>query len=142
MASLLTRGWLVMLVLPVCIVVAFLDGCNTAGGAGDGMIPPFSFYSSVAVADLNGDALPDIVACYSLIAGAPPHPGSVAVYLQDPVHPGAFLTPAIYSIGNDPNSIAGGDLDGDGRIDIVTANTILNGKTGAGSSRRNRRLEQ
>jgi hypothetical protein len=135
MAGFLTRSWLRgLVVLLVCIVVALLDGCNSVGGGGDGTIPPFTFYAAVAVADFNGDGLPDIATCYSLIAGAPPHPGSVAVYLQNPVRPGAFLRPAIYGVGNDPNSIAVGDLDGDGKVDMVTANMLLNGKTGTRSS--------
>jgi hypothetical protein len=82
-------------------------------------------YSSVAVADLNGDGLPDVVTVYAYVAGAPPHPGFVAVYLQDAANPGHFLAASTYAVGNDPVSVAVTDLDGDGRPDIVTANAIL-----------------
>jgi hypothetical protein len=90
-------------------------------------------YTSVAVADLNGDGLQDVVAVYAHVAGAAPHPGSVAVYLQDPQNPGHFLPPSSYAVGNDPASVAVADLDGDGRPDIVTANAILS-TNGAGDS--------
>lgn len=120
---------MLVLAFVACTILAD-DGCG--GGVGS-VIPPFSFYSSVAVGDLNGDGKPDIATCFAFVAGAPPHPGSVAVYLQDPAHPGTFLPPATYSVGNDPEWIAIGDLNGDGKLDIVTANSILNAN-GLGSS--------
>jgi hypothetical protein len=49
----------------------------------------------------------------------------VQVFLQDPAHPGKFLAPASYPVGNDPFTIAVGDLNGDGELDIVTANATL-----------------
>src|SRR5262249_41720668 len=53
------------------------------------------------------------------------HQGTVQVLLQDPANPGKFLAPADYSVGNDPFTIAVGDLNGDGKLDIVTANASL-----------------
>lgn len=117
------------------VVLCVLLACQACGfiGGSSSIIPPFSLYTSVAVADLNGDGKPDIATCYVRIADAPPHPGFVAVYLQDPSRPGAFFPPVIYSVGNDPFSIAVGDLNGDGKPDIVTANNIL-ASNGAGTS--------
>ena len=124
------RGWRVPLLL--CGLLA-LTACGGGGGGGDGAIPPFNLYGSLAVADLNGDGLPDVVAVYTYIAGAPPHPGFVAVYLQDAANPGRFLPASTYAVGNDPASVALADLNGDGRPDIVTANAIL-ATSGAGES--------
>jgi len=106
--------------LLVCAALT-LTACG-GGGRGDGggeTIPPFDLYSSVAAADINGDGLPDVVAAYTHIAGPPPHPGFVAVYLQNGANPGHFLPASTYAVGNDPVSLAVGDLDGDGRADIA-----------------------
>jgi len=117
----------------VCAAL-MLSACGGGGGGGGGeTIPPFDSYSSVAVKDLNGDGLPDVVAVYAHISGAPPHPGFVAVYLQNAANPGHFLPASTYAVGNDPESVAVADLDGDGRPDIVTANAILSAN-GAGNS--------
>jgi hypothetical protein len=70
---------------------------------------------------------------YADIYGGPPHPGYVAVYRQDGANPGHFLAASTYPVGNDPASVAVADLDGDGRPDIATANTIL-ATSGAGES--------
>jgi hypothetical protein len=115
------------------LVCAALTLTACGGGGGGETIPPFNSYTSVAVADLDGDGLPDVVAVYAYVAGAPPHPGYAAVYLQDAANPGHFLPPTTYVVGNDPASVAVADLDGDGRPDIVTANAILS-TNGAGDS--------
>jgi len=72
----------------------------------------------VAVGDLDGDGLLDIaVANYGLLDT----PGSVAVFRQDPAHPGTFLTPTLYPGIVGPGSVAIGDLDGDGLPDLAIA---------------------
>jgi len=109
------------LVFSMMVPFVLVAGC---GGGGGDVIPPFSLYFSVAVADLNGDSRLDIASCYTFIAGPPPHPGYVAVNLQDPARPGTFLPATAYSVGNDPVEIAIGDLNGDGQDDLVTANTV------------------
>ncbi len=100
--------------------------CGAAGGGGDGGIPPFSLYWSVAVADLNGDGLPDIATSFTFFKSATSQPGFVVVYLQDPSKPGTFLSPMTFRVGDHPVSLAIGDLNGDGQPDIAVANTILN----------------
>ena len=61
-------------------------------------------------ADLNGDGYPDLV-----FGGLQ----TVAVYLQDPSHPGSFEAPTIYTVPNGATYVAVADIDGDGRPDIV-----------------------
>lgn len=116
-------------VLLSVVALAALVGLTSCGGGffGDGpILPTFNSYTAVAVADLNVDGKLDLAVSYSVMSGGPPHPGKVAVYLQDPARPGSFLSPVSYSTGNDPVAVAVADLDGDGKPDIVTANTIMN----------------
>lgn len=122
----------ILLILLLLIAALHVVACGS-GTSGSTSLPPFNLYSSIAIADLNGDGKMDIATCYARIAGPPPHPGTVAIFLQDPANPGKFLPPATYAVGNDPVSIAVGDLNGDGKPDIVTANKILN-TAGVGSN--------
>ncbi|HZC25060.1 MAG TPA: VCBS repeat-containing protein, partial [Candidatus Binatia bacterium] len=62
-----------------------------------------------------------------------PHPGFVAVFLQDPAQAGQFLAPVTYDVSNDPVALVAGDLNGDGKPDLVSVNTIMNA-SGTGDS--------
>ncbi len=77
-----------------------------------------TYPSSAAVADLNGDGRPDIIA-------ADYGSGSVSVLLNTTA-PGSttpsFGAPQIFATGNGPSVVAVADLNGDGRPDIVAAN--------------------
>ena len=127
--------------IPLCSLLVFIacalpigEGCNSSSGASSSSsLPVFSIYWSVAVGDLNGDGRADIVASYTLAESQTSQPGFVAVYLQDPSNPGTFSR-ATYSVDNNPESVAVGDLNGDGRLDIVTANTTISSSVGAPNS--------
>ena len=74
--------------------------------------------TALAVGDLNGDGKVDVVVTN---AGLPGDPGSVSVLLQDPAALGILLTPTNYRGTWGPMGVVLGDMDGDGRLDLVLA---------------------
>lgn len=98
-------------------------------------LPPTNFRaglqpSAVKIGDLNGDGLQDLaVANYG--AASAPSTASVAVLLQDPVNPGSFLRRTIFLTGARTTDVGIADLNGDGRSDLVTANTGVLSTTGS-----------
>lgn len=91
-------------------------------GNGDGTFQPALTYDtgastspiSVAVGDLDGDGHPDL-------ATANQYPGANNASVLLGSGDGTFQPPTTYETGSFPNSIAIGDLNGDGRPDVVTA---------------------
>jgi len=71
--------------------------------------------STVGIGDLNGDGAPDV-----LVAAAPLSGGKgVTLLLQDAGRRGAFAAPMIAGLPGYATAGAAGDLNGDGRNDIV-----------------------
>jgi len=84
-------------------------------------LPPVSYPiagesvpQSIAVADVNGDGLLDVIVGGSY---------AVSVLLQNPSSPGTFAPTANYGATN-ANEIAVADINGDGRPDIVIATGV------------------
>ncbi|MGA2001938.1 MAG: FG-GAP-like repeat-containing protein [Terriglobales bacterium] len=124
---------------PDLVVGNFCDSaCDVSGvvgvllGNGDGTFQaPVSYSSggwdinSVAIGDVNGDGKPDIVVanfCQNMNGGWCGWPGSVAVLLGN--GDGTFQAPVIYynPDGDGYFSVAIGDVNGDGKPDLVVAN--------------------
>lgn len=72
----------------------------------------------VSINDLDGDGKPDVVATN--------HAGNTVAVLQNTSTAGSSITFAghvDYAVGAYPSNLTCGDLDGDGRADIIAANT-------------------
>ncbi len=80
--------------------------------------PGISGANLIAIADVNGDGLNDLVITDPGPVGSPPN---VNVLLQDSAHPGQFFSPVTYSLSPDsiPQSIVVADVNGDGHLDII-----------------------
>ena len=101
-------------------------------GNGDGTFQVPALYDSggfdsltVAVADVNGDSIPDLVSAAVCRFNEHQHcgPGSLVGVLFGNGD-GTFQPPVLtyYSGGQEPQQIVVGDVDGDGRPDLVVAN--------------------
>ena len=81
-------------------------------------LPVAAYPGTIGIADLNGDSKLDLVVAH--VDPGTQSNGIVAVYLG--AGGGAFLAPVYYNVGRKPYSLAVGDVSGDGKPDIVTAN--------------------
>lgn len=73
---------------------------------------------ALAIGDLDGDGQPEIVVANY---GAPGWPGSLTLFQSSEAGPAAFGIRAIYNGYYGPRSVAMGDLNGDGRPDLLIA---------------------
>jgi hypothetical protein len=94
------------------------------------MLPTQATTSGVAIADVNGDGLPDIVASTYDANG---NNGAVLVFLQSKSSPGTFASPVSYPAGAQPQTVRAADLRSIGVMDLVVAN-LGPGTDGTGSS--------
>lgn len=77
----------------------------------------FGTGTAIAVGDFNNDGNRDVISTSSLFGGTA---SDLFVSLGD--GKGGFRTSTNRIIGNNPQSVAVGDVNGDGRLDAVTAN--------------------
>jgi hypothetical protein len=91
----------------------------------------------IAIADVNGDGLNDLVITDPGPVGSPP---TVNILLQNKGAPGTFLAPVSYTLSSTstPQSIVVADVNGDGHPDIViggssVVNVLLNDASAPGT---------
>jgi hypothetical protein len=76
--------------------------------------------SSVAVADVNGDGLLDLAVANNIFGS-----GTVSVLLGN--GDGTFAAARSFAAGSRPYSVAVGDVNGDGLLDLAVANYVSSG---------------
>jgi hypothetical protein len=76
---------------------------------------------SLAIGDLTGDGKPELVTANAYLADPKKrNPGTVSVFVNE--GDGSYRPKRDYRPGKFPRSVALGDLNGDGKLDLATAN--------------------
>jgi len=101
------------------ILFSTLAACGGGGSKTPDVAPSFWSPSGVVVSDFDADGRVDVAVAAAFVNGPPPHPGYVRVYHQ--AANGTFDAPVDYAVGPDPWGLSAGDVDGDGRLDLVAA---------------------
>lgn len=101
------------------VVVLFQDPANHGHYLAPITLAVGNPATSVAIGDVNGDSVPDMVVTSYDIYG---NNGRVSVFVQDPVNHGQFLARADFPAGATPASVKIADLNGDGLNDLAIAN--------------------
>ena len=110
------------------------SGSNSASvliGNGDGTFQTAVNYtvgispSWVTVADLNGDGKLDLITANINLANPISSDISVLIGNGD----GTFQIRVNYNVGHNPQSVAAADLNGDGKLDLITANPLSSSVT-------------
>jgi len=107
-----------------------LDGCGGSGGSGlpacgPGCIggeAPATYPLSIAVADVNGDGVPDLLVATESVDQNGVYRGLADVILGIGKPPASFA-PGVpyYTLGTNPSGIAVTDLTGSGSLDLVVS---------------------
>lgn len=96
---------------------------NACGGGGNPFDDPFWVDSQVQVVDLDGDGLADVVTLATWVENYQSKVGHLKVYRQ--TAPGVFAAPIDHVLPRYPWRFAIGDMDGDGRPDVVATHPDL-----------------
>ena len=99
---------------------------SLASCGGDDSPPTTNVPNSVLIADFNADGIPDVAAATTAAAadGSTPNPGFASIFLQSRSDVGSFSGGKHFPTGNNPSSIAVGDLTGLSSSDLVVANFL------------------
>lgn len=81
--------------------------------------------NDVQLADVNGDGKLDAIVADNASSGR------VIILPQDPANPGHFLAPVTLATPNAASGVAVGDINGDGKLDIVAGTSDTSGNNGA-----------